>query len=274
MKISIFYFIWILIQMRSLLKTMRYIFQKYEIDTFEIKLLWKIIRFTKERDLCESILSMESRTTWLSRYFNEYNNYPYALINLDIINPLYYNIHNCLIKSFNKDLFKNKTIKEIIVLLPDYLFGIYYNKLKLNKLIYCMKENKIKLIRKYIKYMINNTINENKTFIYKFNEKLYEYYNDDELIKNILIDNLYLILDHYIKLMELKLKHEFNKIKYSVEDSNEFLLNNLEMDYLCVRQLPFTNDYIFMDLYCAKLYFSYGIKKCLFNEVISNAILL
>jgi hypothetical protein len=41
------------------------------------------------------------------------------------------------------------------------------------------------------------------------------------------------------------------------------------MNNLCVRQLPFTKDYIFMVLNDAKLYFSYGIKKCLFSDIIT-----
>jgi hypothetical protein len=51
MKINIFYFIWILIKIKSIIKPMRFIFDKYNIDTFEIKLLWKIIKFTKEKEI-------------------------------------------------------------------------------------------------------------------------------------------------------------------------------------------------------------------------------
>jgi hypothetical protein len=271
MDISIFYFIWILFKTRNILKTMRYIFDKYKVDTFEIKILWKIIKFTKEKDLCEACLSMESRTTWLSRYLNEYYYYPYALINLDIINPLYYTIHSCLVKSFNTNIFKNITIRQIIHYFPIYLFGKSYDRLKFNKLCYCIKKNKINSINKILEYLIKKSINDETTIIYKFNKKLHDYLNDEQLINNIIIDNIYLILYHFYQILELKLKYEINQIKYT-DEIYEVSLNDLNMNYLCVRQLPFTNDYVFMDLRDAKLFFSYGIKKCLFSDVIINDI--
>ena len=266
MKINIFYFIWVLIKTHSIIKTMRYIFDKYNVDTFEIKLLWKIITFTKEKDLCESVLSMESKTTWLSRYFNEYHNYPYALTNLDVINPMYYNIHNCLIKSFNKDNMNYDTIKHIIKYFPEQLFGRYYNRLKFNKLFNDMENNKIKSIKKYIKYMIKKSIRNDKTFIYQFNKNLLNYY-DNELKENIMIDNVYLMLDHYSKILKLKYMYETNDMTYIN------LLDKVNINYLCIRQIPFTKDYVFMDLYNAQLYFSYGLKKCLFGKTIENIIL-
>ena len=269
MNINILYFIWILFKTRNILKTMNYFFDKYNVNTFEIKILWKIFKFTKERDLCEAVLSMESRTTWLSRYFNEYQNYPYALLNLDIIDPLYYIIHHCLTKSFNKDIFKDKTMNQIIKIFPIYLFGHSYDTIKYNKLFICIKKNKIKSINIIIKYLINNTKNNKNTVIYKFNEKLSEYINDQQIINNIIIDNIYLILYHFYHILELKLKCEINKIKYADKNIYDISLNDLNMNYLCIRQLPFTNDYIFMDLKESKLYFSYGIRKCLFIDVLT-----
>jgi len=249
---------------------MKYFFNKYDIDTFEIKLFWKIIKFTKNKELCESILSMESRTTWLSKYFNDYKNYQYALVNLDIINPLYYIIHNSIIKLFDKNMFKTKSLNKIIEYIPEYLFGKHYNKDIFNELLYYIKNNNnIKSLNIIIYYFIDCALDDNTSFVLKLYDSLYDKLKDNRLIQKIMIDNIYLILDHYNKLIELNTNYENNKSK----DSNnkeifEESLYNLNMNYLCVRQLPFTNEYIFMDLQETKLFFSYGFKKCLYKEII------
>ena len=114
--------------------------------------------------------------------------------------------------------------------------------------------------------MIKKSIRNDKTFIYQFNKNLLNYY-DNELKENIMIDNVYLMLDHYSKILKLKYMYETNNMTYIN------LLDKVNINYLCIRQIPFTKDYVFMDLYNAQLYFSYGLKKCLFGKTIENIIL-
>jgi hypothetical protein len=266
MKINILYFIWILIKTQNIINTMRYFFNKYNIETFEVLFFWKVITFTKENYFCKSILSMESKTTWLSRYLNEYKYYPYAIINFDIINPIYFNIHNSLIKSFNIKKYTYTSIYDFIKNFPIYFFSNSYDKNKFVKIIKYIKLNKTLLIKKQIKYFIKNISND-ESILFQFRKNILNYYNN-EITENILFDNIYLILNYYYKIIQLIFIYQKNKQKHDITYIK--LLNNINIDYLCIRQLPFTNNYVFMDLYESQLYFSYGLKKCLFKDILKK----
>jgi hypothetical protein len=265
MYINIFYFIWILIKTKTIIKTMRYFFDKYDIDTFNLYLLFKTIKFTKERELCEGVLSMESRTTYLSRYFNNYKNHPYALINIDIIDPLYYIIHNALIKSFNKNKLIKLSNDEIIKYFPKFCFGDNIDMELYNELLYLINQSKYN--KEYINQLIFYMYMDSKNgFFYDFSKELIL------LDKNIIIDNIFYILSSFNYFIIFNNELESNKIKY-LNQENDIInntLQNINFNYLCVRQLPFTNEYIFMDLGSSKLFFSYGLKKCLFYDIFNK----